>query len=140
MIMKRIICILLVFVFGISLVSCGDNNDIITDVKFSIYDNGNGDMISFYTTSEKGVYGQWEYTIDNSQLFTYFHDSQNEKDFGKLLEKKTAIYRTLILQPIAEGEAIISFKTNSNEKQYNFKLTITKKDGVFRIKGEEIKE
>ena len=139
--MKRIICLILVFTFcSLWFVSCHNDDEISTDVKFSIYDNGNGDMISFYTTSEKDVFGQWEYSLDNPELFTYFHDSKNEKTFGKLFNEKTALYRTLILEPIAEGETFISFKTNHNEKFYNFKLTVTKKDGIFKIKGEVIQE
>ncbi len=141
MIMKKYISlILLLAVFSALLTSCSKDENISTDVKFSVYDANGGEMISFYTTSEKEIYGEWEYSSDNPQLFTYFHDSKNEQAFGKLFEKKTASYRTLILQPVAEGEANISFKTEHGDKQYNFKLTVTKKDGVFKIKGEEIKD
>lgn len=138
MIMKKIICLILITAFiAVLLTSCGENEDIVTNVKFSVYESNGSDMISFYTTSETEINGKWEYSLDNSQILTVFHDTESEETFGKLFEKKTASYRTIIFQPVAEGEANISFKTSKGESEYSFKLTVTKdKEGILRIKGE----
>ncbi len=140
--MKKTICLILITAFiAVLLTACGENEDIITDVKFSVYESNGSDMISFYTTSETEVNGKWVYSLDNSQILTVFHDTENEETFGKLFEKKTASYRTVILQPIAEGETFISFKTSKGEAEYSFKLTVTKDtDGILRIKVENTTE
>lgn len=138
MIMKRAICLILITAFiAVLLTACGENEEIITNVKFSVYESNGSDMISFYTTSEAEINGKWDYSLDNGQILTVFHDTESEQEFGSLFEKKTASYRTIILKPVAEGEAFISFKTSKGESEYSFKLTVTKdKNGVLRIKGE----
>lgn len=138
MIMKKIICLLLVLIFPcIVLVSCGEDKDIVTDVKFSVYDNGDGDMISFYMTSDTSVYGSWNHTF-NDDNFEVFFESEELKDYGSFGNKTTASYKTLILKPLGEGEANISFSLTQGDKEYEFSLKVEKdENGSLRIKAEE---
>ena len=140
MIMKRAICLILITALAaVILTACGENETIDTNVKFSVYESNGSDMISFYSTSETEISGKWEYSLDNNQILKVFHDTESEKNFGSFFEKKTASYRTIILQPVAEGEAFISFNTSKGESEYSFKLTVTKdKNDILRIKSENL--
>lgn len=140
---KTIILLLAVlFIFScIVLSGCGTGEDIVTEVRYTAYDNGDGDLISFYMTSDIDSYGKWEYSLDNSDMFTYFFDSEKTEDFGIFGKDGTVSYRTLILEPIAEGETTISFSLTQGETEYQFSIKVEKdENGLMRIKAEEIKE
>ena len=121
--------------FCICLTSCNNDLDVVTDVKYSVYENDGSDMISFYMTSDIDPYGIWEYTIGDSDIFEVFHTSDETKEYGNLFEKREASYPTLILKPKSEGKATVSFSLTSSEETREYNIEVTKDtSGILRIK------
>ena len=48
MIIKRLIFVFVSVLLCFSLTACGEDNDIVTEVKFTVYENDGTDFISFY--------------------------------------------------------------------------------------------
>lgn len=116
----------LIFIFSaFALSACGKEDDIVTEVRFTCYDNGEGDMVSFYMTSDVKPFGKWEYSIENQEIFDIFMDNEQTDDYGLFGWGGTASYRTLILKPTGEGEASLSFNLTDGEMKYNFTVKVT---------------
>ena len=120
------------------LTSCGNEDEIVTEVRFTVYDNGDGDMISFYMTSDTEPYGVWESSVENAQLFETFHSSNETNDYGLLGWGGTASYKTLVLKPVSEGETVVSFKLTEGDKNYKFSVKTVKNDDKFKIEAKQI--
>ena len=114
--------------------------EIVTDVRFTAYDNGDGDMISFYMTADSDKDGKWEYSADEGEdVFKVFFESEELKDYGTFGMEGTASYKTLVLKPISEGEAEVKFSLTEKDSEKRFSVKVEKDDsGSFRIKAEEI--
>lgn len=140
--MKRFFCLLLVFILTVPMFcSCGkDDLDVVTGVTYTVYELDGSDMISFYMTSDQKVYGDWSYSIDESGIFEVFLENRETKEYGKMKNKGVAVYSTLILKPMSEGEGNISFTLSAGDMKYEYKLSTSKdENGIMRIKAEEIK-
>ena len=136
---NRIFAFLLatVFIFSaFALSSCGKDDDIVTEVRFTCYDNGEGDMVSFYMTSDVNSFGKWEYSIENKEIFDIFMDSEQTDDYGLFGWGGTASYRTLILNPTDEGESTVSFNLTDGNMKYDFSVKVTKDSETEKYKIE----
>lgn len=130
----------LIFVFSPFIFSsCGDDEpEIVTEVKFTSYDLGDGDMISFYMTSDVKPNGVWEYTIENGGLFSIISDNEETNERGIFGLGGSASYKTLILKPIGEGEAVVSFKLTEGDTTAKYSVKITKDGSKFKAEVKEI--
>ncbi len=119
MMMKRIIALFMAVLSLILLVGCSDEDvEVANEVKFTVYENGETDMASFYMTSEINSVGKWKYEPTGNDIFEVFLENEEEKDFGD----KEASYKTLIIKPKAEGETEIVFSLeNGTEKAFTVK-------------------
>ncbi len=136
---NRIFAFLLatVFIFSaFALSSCGKDDDVVTEVRFTCYDNGEGDMVSFYMTSDVNSFGKWEYSIENKEIFDIFMDSEQTDDYGLFGWGGTASYRTLILNPTDEGESTVSFNLTDGNMKYDFSVKVTKDSETEKYKIE----
>ena len=136
---NRILAFLLapVFIFSaFALSSCGKDDDVVTEVRFTCYDNGEGDMVSFYMTSDVNSFGKWEYSIENKEIFDIFMDSEQTDDYGLFGWGGTASYRTLILNPTDEGESTVSFNLTDGNMKYDFSVKVTKDSETEKYKIE----
>lgn len=141
MIMKRFIFVLIAILLCFSLTACGEDKEIVTEVKFTVYENDGTDFISFYMTSDVKPLGVWEYTISDSKLFETFLENEETNDYGTFGWGGTASYKTLVLKPVAEGNATITFNLTEGDQKQEFSVNVAKDDsGIFRIKCEEVKE
>ncbi len=134
---NRIFTFSLALIFILSafaLSACGKEDDIVTEVRFTCYDNGDGDMISFYMTSDVKPFGKWDYSIENQELFDIFMDSEQTDDYGLFGWGGTASYRTLILKPINQGEGTVSFKLSDGDMDYTFSVNVTKDSETEKFK------
>ncbi len=138
---NRIFALLLTLLFLSSpfiFASCGkDDDEVVTSVRFSVYEKDGTDMVSFYMTSDTKPYGVWEYTIEN-ELFEIFDENEETNDYGLFGMGGTASYRTLILTPVKEGEATISFKLTEGDMKHSFSVKVTKDGDSFKIEAKEI--
>ncbi len=141
MIMKKsIIFILVTILLCFSLTACGEDKDIVTEVKFTVYENDGVDFISFYMTSDVDPLGVWEYNISDNKMFETFLETEETNDYGTFGLGGTASYKTLVLKPASEGSATISFNLTEGDQKKEFSLKVAKDDsGIIRIKCEEIK-
>ena len=138
---KRIFVLTLAIIFifsAVSLTSCQED-EITTEVRFTCYDNGDGDMVSFYMTSDLKPFGTWEYSIENKEIFEVFLDNEQTNDYGLFGWGGTASYRTLVLKPIDQGESDISFNLTNGDMKYKFSVKITKDNETDKYKI-EVKE
>ena len=91
----------LIFIFSaFALSACGKEDDIVTEVRFTCYDNGEGDMVSFYMTSDVKPFGKWEYSIENQEIFIVHGDCEDEarligEEVKKQYKVKNVIYNCL---------------------------------------------
>ncbi len=141
MIMKKILAFILVIVFCFSISGCGNDKDIVTEVRFTVYENSGRDMVSFYMTSDVEPFGVWNVSIPESSGFKVFHESDETNDYGTFGMGGSASYKTLILEPVTEGETTVSFALSKGDKTQEFNLKVTKDDsGMLRIKCTEVKK
>ena len=130
---------LLFVFFAFVLSSCGeDEPEVVTQVKFTTYDLGDGDMISFYMTSDVKPDGVWEYDMENDDLFTIVSDNEETNDYGLFGWGGSASYKTLILKPIGEGEAVVSFKLTEGDMTAKYSVKITKDGEIFKAEVKAI--
>lgn len=150
MIMKRFFALILALaaVCCLILTSCGEDIKYTTGVTFTVHENRAGesliDMVSFYTTAEDNEDGSWKHTLDNQGLFETVISNTDNKQSG-LINGVSVTYNTLVLKPLAEGEATITYTLTSpdgTEKDKKlFSLTVKKdKDGILRITAKEVEE
>lgn len=132
---RRVLLTIFALVVCLGVTSCGSNINVETGVKHSIYDLDNGDMISFYMTSDKSSQGVWSYSIDG-EAFEIFDETEENQSHGKF-NNQTANFKTLILKPKSEGSAKITFTLEKTGETKEFILTVSKDENkVFRIKAE----
>ena len=137
---KSVLLIFFAIVLCLSLTACGQDKDIVTEVRFTSYENNGSDIISFYMTSDVKPFGVWEYALSDSKMFETFHESEETNDYGTFGLGGTASYKTLVLKPISEGNATVSFNLTEGDKKQEFSIAIKKDDsGILRIKCDEIK-
>lgn len=140
MIMKRLIFLFIAVLLCFSLTACGEDKDIVTEVKFTVYENDGTDFISFYMTSDVKPLGVWEYSISDGKLFETFLETEETNDYGTFGLGGTTSYKTLVLKPVSEGNTAITFNLTEGDAKKEFSLKVAKDDsGIFRIKCEEIK-
>ena len=140
MIMKRLIFLFIAVLLCFSLTACGEDKDIVTEVKFTVYENDGVDFISFYMTSDVKPLGVWEYNISDKAMFETFLETEETNDYGTFGLGGTASYKTLVLKPVSEGNTTITFNLTEGDAKKEFSLKVAKDDsGIFRIKCEEIK-
>lgn len=119
---------LLAVLFCICLTSCGDDIEVDTEVKYTVYENEGSDMISFYMSSDVNQSGEWEYSLSEIKCFDVFYESAEEKS--------NASYKTLILKPNAETEEAITigFTLTESDGRQEFKVSVKKdENGILRI-------
>lgn len=126
---------LLVLVFCLGITSCGTDINVVTGVKNTVYENDGSDMISFYMTSDEKAYGEWEYSSEG-EVFEIFAETEETKNHGSFGTKK-ANFKTLILKPVSEGSAKITFTLEKTGEVTEYNLTVAKdENGILRIKTE----
>ncbi len=122
-----------------SLVSCGNEAEIETEVRYSVYENDGIDTVSFYMTSDINADGEWEYEIGDSDLFEIFHTSEETNEIGNFFNKTEASYKTLVLKPLSEGKTVITFSLDRKSEIFEYNVAITKdSSGIFRVKIERL--
>lgn len=132
MTMKRLLLVLLSITLFIPFVSCKDEIEIETNVKYTVYENEGTDMVSFYMTSDKEADGEWRYSADGLTCLEVFYEGDQTEE--------NASYRTLILSPSAEGEDTVTFTLDDGRKYEYLVKTAKDKTGIMRITVEEAKE
>ncbi len=132
---KRTILTLFALVLCLGVTSCGTDVSVNTEVRNSIYEIKESDMISFYMTSDVKPNGVWDYSIEGS-IFEIFDETEETKKYGTF-GRQSASYKTLILRPTEEGEAKITFVLQKTGETKEYNLAVTKdENGIFRIKAE----
>ncbi len=149
MIMKRFITLILTLVAVCCLVltSCGEELKYTTGVTFTVHENGTEetltDMISFYTTAEDDEDGSWKHELENTELFETVISNSETKESG-FINGISVTYGTLVLKPLSEGEAKMTYTLTNDGKEKDkkaFNLTVKKDDdGILRITAKEVEE
>lgn len=150
MIMKRFFALVLTLaaVCCLILTSCGKDIKYTTGVTYTVHENGTGesitDMVSFYTTAEDNDDGSWKHELENKELFETVISNSENKQSG-FINGVSLTYGTLVLKPLAEGEATMTYtlvSPDGKEKDKKlFNLTVEMdKDGIMRITAKEIEE
>lgn len=129
--MRKILSLLLALTLLLTLSSCSlKEDDFKTDITYTVYNLGGSDMVSFYLTSDKEVYGVWEYdTATLTCLEINFVSDENTGD-------DDASRITLALKPIKAGKDTLSFSLSSGGskiKPRTFNLEVAEVDGNFKI-------
>ena len=129
--MRKLASLLLALTFLLTLSSCSlKKDDFETDITYTVYNLGGSDMVSFYLTSDKEVYGVWEYdTATLTCLEINFVSDENTGD-------DDASRITLALKPIKAGKDTLSFSLSSGGskiKPRTFNLEVTEENGNFKI-------
>lgn len=126
MIMKtKLIPILLAVLFCACLTSCGEDLDVTTEIKYSVYEHEGSDMVSFYLTADTDAESDWSYSLSELTALEVYHKTAESE--------QNAAYTTIIFKPKAEGEDILTFNLeNGGECQYLVK-TAKDESGIIRI-------
>lgn len=129
--MRKLASLLLALTLLLTLSSCSlKEDDFETDITYTVYNLGGSDMVSFYLTSDKEVYGVWEYdTATLTCLEINFVSDENTGD-------DDASRITLALKPIKAGKDKLSFSLSSGGskiKPRTFNLEVAEVDGNFKI-------
>lgn len=112
--------------FCIALTSCGEEIDVTTEIRYSVYENEGSDMVSFYMTCDIDKDGKWIYSKDGLTCLNVYLETEETKE--------NAHFQTLILKPTKEGEADVIFSLEDG-RYCEYIVTVAKDDnGVLRIK------
>lgn len=135
--MKRLLSALASVILCVLLVSCGGSKTINEDITYSVYENDNSDFISFYLTTDLSLHANaWTHSIDGDDAFRVFYQTDETSSTGFLGLGREVQSETLILRPISEGSAKVTFSASGKdgELEKSFSLTVKRdSDGIFRI-------
>lgn len=133
--MKKLFLTALALVLCLSVTSCGTTDmNVETGVRHTVYELDDGEMISFYMTSDVKPQGVWDHSLDGD-VFETFAETEETKSYGTF-GSQSVNYKTLILKPTKEGEATITFTLEKTGETKEFNLTVTKdENGTLRIKA-----
>ncbi len=122
---RRFIFLILAMLFCIVLTSCGEEIDVVTEARYSVYENEGSDMISFYMTCDIDKDGKWIYSKDGLKCFDVYLETEETNE--------NAHFQTLILKPTKEGEADVILSLEDG-RYCEYIVTVKKDDnGILRI-------
>lgn len=118
---------MLVFLFCFSLVSCGENAEHPTEIKYS----ASNEALYFHTscTTVTGSKKGWNFQIEDESILQNSDGSGEVLDDNFLFIKRQIRRETLIFKPIAEGKTKLTFSLSGfilSETKYEYDVTVTK--------------